>query len=69
MSAPSDLADACMTCWPGDQPATLPHEVVPQEGHEGSLRASYRCDLGHEWVTWWDAEAAGWQPGRKEQAA
>ena len=60
MNIPSTLADACMTCWPGDYPATLPHEVVPQEGHEGSLRASYRCDLGHEWVTWWDAQAAGW---------
>ena len=65
MSTPSTLADACITCWPGDFPATLPHEVVPQEGHEGSLRASYRCDLGHEWVTWWDAAAATWPQNRR----
>lgn len=65
---PADYPDACMICWPGDFPATIPHTVEPQEGHEGSLRAEYRCEWGHEWVTWWDAAAAGWPLDRKAAA-
>lgn len=64
----SDLADACMTCWPGDLPATLPHNVEADENHPSSLRAEYRCEWEHEWVTWWNAEAAGWPLDRRSAA-
>jgi len=57
-----------MTCWPGDLPATLPHNVEADENHPSSLRAEYRCEWEHEWVTWWNAEAAGWPLDRRSAA-
>jgi hypothetical protein len=62
MTIPSTLADACPSCHPGDYPAILPHLPVTPEPN-GSLRAEYRhAECGAEWVTWWDARAAGWWP-------
>jgi hypothetical protein len=67
VSIPSPLADACPRCFPGDAPAALPAGVTP--GETGSLRASYECPAcGHEWVCWWDAEAAGWPTPRSAAA-
>lgn len=57
----SDLADACMTCFPGDFPATLPESVTEENG---SLRAAYRCTQGHRWTCWWDRQSAGWPERR-----
>lgn len=60
--------DACPICWPGDQPATFPHTVEPDENNPGTMRAEYECDMWHEWVTWWDGEASGWPVSRKDAA-
>ena len=63
----STYADCCPECFPGDQPPSLPLSVQPDSGN--SLKASYQCTEGHEWVCWWDREAADWPVIERSAAA
>ena len=69
MSAPSTLADCCPKCDPFDFTASPPLAVIGEPDHPGSLCAFYRCQRGHEWTCWWNAESAEWPVSRSEAAA
>lgn len=61
IASPS-LADACVSCHPGDMPATTPHRV---DLDGAALVASYACaTCGTAWRTWWEL-ATVW-PLRRE---
>jgi len=49
-----DLRDACpdLAHFPGDADAVFPHHTVSTGA---TLRASYRCPCGREWVRFWSA--------------
>lgn len=50
------LADACMTCFPGDAPAALPSGI--QANDDGTVAADYKCPrCGLTWRTTWTVTA------------
>lgn len=50
------LADACMTCFPGDAPAAMPIGI--QANADGTMTAGYKCPrCGLTWHTTWTVTA------------